>query len=121
MPLDEKTLFAKPTYKAAFLYVLSLANVQYDKEIYEELGIDAGNWTRVKNGTVPLSFEQERRLEQFCGNDGLTKWRAYRAGKGVYDLQEAKDKRISELEAENSRLQSELDTLIKYGVIGKAK
>lgn len=121
LPLDQKTLLSKPTYSAAFMYVLSLGNFEYEKQVYEDLGIDAGNWTRLKQGKLNLSFEQEKKFEELCGNSGLTIWRAFRAGKGVYDLQEAKDKRIADLERENAELKRDIETLQKYGVIRAAQ
>jgi len=120
-PLDLKTLYAKTTYKAALNYVVQCGNFEDYKEICDALDLDAGNWTRILKGDAALSPEREEILEKLCGNEGLMLWRAHKRGKGVYDLQEFKDKRIAELEAEVNKLRGEIETLVKYGVIQKSK
>lgn len=107
IPLDIPTLLAKPTYIKALDYVIQCGNFDHDKEIYIPLGIDPGNWTRIRKGEAALSYERESQIEDLCGNIGLTIWRAFRRGKGLHDLQDAKDalieqqtKRIGELETE---------------------
>lgn len=113
-PLDLSILYSRTTFHGALLYVIECGNFEKDKQLYQPLGIDAGNWTRIKQGEMSFPQEKEEALQALCGNDGLVLWRAHRAGKGVYDLQEAKDKRIAELEAKNAQLQSDLDTLKRY-------
>jgi hypothetical protein len=119
--LDLNILYSKTTFLGALQYVVQCGNFENDKQVRSQLGIDAGNWSRMMNGDASFPQDKEEELQSLCGNQGLVLWRAYRAGKGVYDLQEAKDKRISELEAENRLLKTEIDTLVKYGVIQKSK
>jgi len=60
-------------------------------------------------------------LHELCGNEGLLLWRAYRRGKGLYDLQEAKDREISLLRSRVAQLENDLETLHRYGVIARTK
>jgi hypothetical protein len=121
LPLDLQVLYSKTSFLGALKYVIQCGNFEYEKELYKDLNIDAGNWTRIMNGSASFPQDKEEQLQELCGNDGLVRWRAYRCGKGVYDLQKAKDKRIADLEAENIELRREIEVLQKYGVIGRAK
>lgn len=119
IPLDLRTLYGKTTYHAALRYVVQCGNFEYDKELYRQLRIDAGNWTRIINGDAALPYEKERKLQELCGNNGLLLWRAYQEGKGVHDLEDAKDRIIREQREENEKLRSEVETL--YRVIDRGK
>lgn len=116
-PLHLPTLFSKTTFRGALEYVIQCGNFEYEKEVYQSLGIDAGNWTRIMNGSASFPQDKEEALHALCGNNGLLVWRAHRLGLGLVELEDGKDKQIRELREENSRLQNELDTLAKYGVI----
>lgn len=120
-PLDLNVLYSKTTFAGALQYVVECGNFEKAKECYGELGIDAGNWTRMLDGEASFPQEKEERLHELCENQGLFLWRAFRYGKGVYDLQEAKDKEIADLKAENKKLKDEIETLIKYGVLKAAQ
>lgn len=121
LPLDVSTLQSKPTFLAALKYVIQCGNFAREKELFQELGIDKGNWSRMMSGDASFPQDKEELLQELCGNDGLVIWRAYRKGKGVYDLQEAKDKRIAQLEQDNAQLRAEIETLVKYGVIERPR
>jgi hypothetical protein len=96
IPLDEQTLHAKPTFLSALRYVIQCGNFEYEKELYQTLGIDAGNWSRIMNGSASFPQDKEDDLQQLCGNDGLVRWRANRGGYRLEPLQDAKDKEIAE-------------------------
>lgn len=118
-PLDIQTLCNKRTFLAALKYVIQCGNFDYDKQIYQPLGIDPGNWTRIMNGSASFPQDKEDELQELCGNIGLAIWRAYRKGFRLEPLQDSKDKLIAELQAKNAELLNEIQTLIKYGVIRK--
>jgi hypothetical protein len=99
IPLDLPTLLAKPTYEQAFGYVVACGNFEHEKELFMQLDIDAGNWTRIKKGDMALAWQREKRLEELCGNKGLTIWRAFQWGCELRELQDSKDKRIADLES----------------------
>lgn len=115
--LDLQNLYAKPTFLAALKYVIQCGNFEYEKEVYQSLGIDAGNWTRIMNGSASFPQDKEEQLQELCGNHGLVIWRAFRIGKGLHDLEDAKDKEARLLREENELLKTEISTLIKYGVV----
>lgn len=116
-PLHLPTLYSKTTFRGALEYVIQCGNFEYEKEIYQSLGIDAGNWTRIMNGSASFPQDKEDALHALCGNNGLLIWRANKQGLGLVELEDAKDKQIRELKAENKTLRDEIDTLIKYGVV----
>lgn len=113
-PLDIQTLCNKRTFLAALKYVIQCGNFEYDKELYQPLGIDAGNWTRIMNGSASFPQDKEDQLQELCGNIGLTIWRAQRHGFKLEPLQDAKDKRIAELEAQNAELRREMEIVSKW-------
>lgn len=120
-PLDERTLYAKKTFLGALKYVIQCGNFEYDKEVYQPLGIDAGNWTRIMNGSASFPQDKEEELQDLCGNNGLVLWRAFRRGFRCERI-------LSDLERENTELkiqladkERELETLAKYGVIQRAR
>jgi hypothetical protein len=120
-PLDLQVLYSKTTFAGALQYVVECGNFEKAKECYQTLGIDAGNWSRMLDGEASFPQEKEDQLHELCGNQGLLLWRAHRAGKGVYDLQEAKDREIAALKAERDQLKADIETLRRYGVIQGAK
>ncbi len=120
-PLHLPTLFAKQTFRGALEYVIQCGNFEYEKEVYQSLGIDAGNWTRIMNGSASFPQDKEDHLHVLCGNDGLLLWRARRKGFALVPLEDAKDKAIRELTEKNAELQKEIETLAKYGVIKVSK
>lgn len=123
LPLDLSTLYSKSTFLGALKYVIQCGNFEKEKEIYQDpsMDIDGGNWSRIMNGRASFPQDKEEQLQEMCGNQGLVLWRAHRAGKGVYDLQEAKEKRIAELEKENAQLKSDIETICRLHRIGIPK
>ena len=84
-------------------------------------GIDPGNFSAMRKGTKHFPL---RSLDSLCneaGNDIPLIYWAHKRGYGLVRLRDAKDRRIAELEAKNSELQKEIETLAKYGVIQRAK
>lgn len=124
-PLDLNVLFSKATFHGALMYVIECGNFEEDKEIYLPLGIDAGNWTRIKKGPrTPngMSFPQEKeeQLQELCGNKGLTLWRAHRDGMGTYDLMQSKDKIIESQAKQINQLESDIEALKRLLFGGRA-
>lgn len=113
-PLHLPTLYSKSTFRGALEYVIQCGNFEYEKEIYQSLGIDAGNWTRIMNGSASFPQDKEDALHALCGNNGLLVWRAYRTGMGLVELEDAKDKQIRQLREENTELKKELEIVGKW-------
>lgn len=120
-PVDLDVVYRQPTFLAALKLCIHLGGFEYDKQIYQALGIDAGNWSRIMNGSASFPQDKEDELQDMCGNEVLVIWRAYRRGKGLIELRDAKDRRIAELERQLAERDSELNTLEKFGLIKRAK
>jgi hypothetical protein len=99
IPLDIPTIQGKPNYEKALEYVITCGNFENEKELYMQLGINSGNWTKVKQGKYALPWRTEKRLEELCGNNGLTIWRAFQWGCELRELKSTQEKRIADLEA----------------------
>lgn len=113
-PLHLPTLFSKQTFRGALEYVIQCGNFEYEKEIYQSLGIDAGNWTRIMNGSASFPQDKEDHLHALCGNNGLLLWRANKQGMGLVSLEDAKDKEIRMLREENTELKKELEIVGRW-------
>ena len=114
IPLDEQTLFAKPSFLAALRYVIQCGNFEYEKECYQALGIDAGNWSRIMNGSASFPQDKEDSLEELCGNIGLTLWRANRKGYKLIPLEDAKDKEIARQRARAEEAEMKYQAAIEF-------
>ena len=98
---------------AAFALACQSSGLE-DKEIYGELGIDAGYFSRIKAGTATLQADL---LERFCwivNNRIYAEWQAYQVGCTLVQIKseaerllEAERTRRQEAEKEN-RLMREL-------------
>lgn len=72
--------------------------------ICSRLGIDNGHWTRIMQGQANFPDQKANDLMQVCGNYAPLQFEAWSNG---FDLMEqAKDIRIKELEAELEKLRS---------------
>lgn len=114
IPIDMPTLLGKPTYEKALEYVVVCGNFGNESELHMQLGYNAGNWTRIRQGKFALPWKKERLLEELCGNKGLTIWRAFQWGLGVHELQDTKDKRIAQLEAALAQEQKDRATIEEF-------
>lgn len=87
------------------------------KQIYKPLGIDKGTWSNIMSGQMHFPTNKYEQFMDIVGNEILLIWLAFRRGKGLHDLVDAKDKRINDLEAKIAEKDKEIETLIKYGVL----
>ena len=71
-----------------------------NRQIYTEAGIDAGQWTRIKDGGAHLAFNLYNPVMQICGNYGPLEWLAWSNG---LELHKRKSRLELELEAANKR------------------
>lgn len=117
-PVTDQQILNQGSWLAAFRLSL-LASGLDPKELFLSLSIDKSTWSKIVDGHPKFSLPSGK-LESFLGtvgNDIPLIWLAYRRGFRLEPLQDAQEKRISELEAKNSELQKEIETLIKYGVV----
>lgn len=78
-------IFSQSTFTAAIRLAANVSGLE-EKQIYSELDIDAGHWTRILNGQAHFPPDK---LDQFCdivGNEIPLMWWAHRRGKGLHLL-----------------------------------
>lgn len=80
-----------------------------DKEIYLDLGIDAGTFSRMKDGKNTLSND---RMHDFCesvGNTIFPQWIAYQVGCGLVMLKTEAERRAELAEARANEAEKKLE------------
>lgn len=93
----------QPSFTAALGFAIQVSGLD-DKEIYLQLGINAGHWSRIRKGEA--NFPQEL-YAQFCelvGNDIIVQWIAYQRGYGIVMLKSEAERRaeLAEKRAEEA-------------------
>jgi hypothetical protein len=86
----------QPSLAGALALGAAAAGLDLEKEVHIPLGIDAGQWSRMRNGTAGWDWKKIRAVCDLFGNDALILWMLYQRG---YDLH-ALRKRESETERE---------------------
>lgn len=74
-----------------------------DKEVYLQLGIDAGHWSRIMKGEAHFPVNRLNDLCDICGNEAPLIWWARSRGYGLVMLKTEAERRIEELEAQLSK------------------
>lgn len=116
--ISDAVVAVQPNFTAAINLCISASGLE-DKEIYIPLKVDAGHWTRVRQGKAHFPVDQLEALMMLCGNDVPLRWLARRRGFNLLPREDEKDQRMRLLEIENGDLRKEIETLAKYGVIKK--
>lgn len=114
--ISDSVIQAQPNFLAAIKLAVQVSGLE-DKQVYMPLGIDKAHWSRIMSGQAHFP---ENKIEQFMdlvSNEIPLIWLSWRRGYDLTPREDAKDKKIRELEANNRLLQQEIDTLQKYGVI----
>lgn len=117
-PVTLEVILAQPTIRQAVNLAIQISGKE-PKEFFMPLGYDKGTWSKICDGHPNYGLHVHR-LEQtmdIAGNEIPLIWLNYRRGYKPVPLQDAKDKKIADLEADNAQLRQEIETLIKYGVI----
>lgn len=117
-PVALETIYKQPSALKALQLSVQVSGLG-EKEIYLPLGIDKGQWSRILSGQAHFPINKYEQFMDLVGNEVLLIWLAYRRGKGLVDLEDAKDKTIRDQAAQISELNKEIETLVKYGVIKK--
>lgn len=113
-PIAEEVVFRQPTFTAAIKLAANASGLE-EKQIYRELDIDAGHWTRILNGEAHFPVNKLCEFMDLVGNEIPLQWLAHQRGKGlVLLLSEAERLLIAErdraerAEAENKLLRNVL-------------
>lgn len=107
LPLE--LIVAQPSLLAAINLCITASGLE-DKEIYLELGIDAGHFTNLRKGKGHFPTEKLNDLMDLCGNEAPLIWLANSRGQGLVQLK-SETERLLEAERER-REAAELELAI---------
>ena len=85
------------------------ASGREDKEICFDLGIDAGTFSRMKDGKNTLSNDRMRDFCEAVGNMILPQWIAYQVGCGLVMLKTEAERRAELAEARANEAEKKLE------------
>jgi len=98
--VSDEFVFSRPTLLHAINFAQEISGLE-DKQISGELGIDLGQWSRIKSGNAHFPTNKYIAFMRLVSNDIPLKWLAHAMG---YELKPLE----SDLERENVRLRQEL-------------
>lgn len=79
-----------------------------DKQIYSELGIDPGHWSRIRKGDAHFPLDKLSDLMDICGNEAPLLWLAHHRGYDVDSMHRRQTETERQLEAERAaRIEAE--------------
>jgi hypothetical protein len=119
-PVSDDVIFKQPDKLSALKLAQQVSGLD-DKAIYMPMQLDKATWSRIMSGQANFPTNGEEQFMQIVGNLIPLKWSAFKFGKGLHDLEDAKDKQIRVLEERVRQQEMEITTLVKYGVIARAK
>lgn len=105
--IDLRLITAQPSMLAAIKLCISAAGFEAGKEVYAELGIDAGHWSRILRGEAHFPVNKLHALMDLCGNEAPLQWLVHDRGYDVSSLRF----RENELEKSNRELREEVAAL----------
>lgn len=97
MEVDPAVIRRQASMLAAIKLCVQYGGFAYEKEVYQSLDIDAGNWSRMMNGSAAFPPDKLIPLMDLCGNEAPLQWIAFKRGYQLQPLQDEKDKLIAEL------------------------
>jgi len=78
--IDHGLVLAQPSLLAAIKLCISAAGFEADKQVYGELDIDAGHWSRILRGEAHFPVDKLAALMDLCGNDAPLIWLVHARG-----------------------------------------
>jgi|SRR5690348_12563194 len=72
--VDPSLVVAQPTLLGAIKLCISLAGFDADKQVYRDLGIDPGHWSRITRGEAHFPIDRLPELMDLCGNEAPLIW-----------------------------------------------
>lgn len=117
-PVAEEVIFAQQSFTAAIKLAANVSGLD-EKQIYRDLAIDAGHWTRILNGDAHFPVDKLCEFMDLVGNEIPLQWLAHRRGKGLVLLLSEAERQL-EVEREG-RLKAEAENKLLRDVLqGKA-
>lgn len=118
--VDLEVVRRQPTMTAAIILCTSLAGFKNDKPLADQLGIDQGQWARVKSGAAHFPQEKYELLFDTCGNEVPLIWLADRRGYHLVPHETEMERRLRAETEEKDRLVRE-NALLKNLLQGRAQ
>src|SRR5690242_14542060 len=94
--VDPTLVIAQPTLLGAIKLCISIAGFDADKEVYRDLDIDKGHWSRITHGEAHFPVDKLTALMDLCGNEAPLIWLTNARG---YD-----PRSLRKLESETERM-----------------
>lgn len=105
--VDLALVRAQPTLLAAIKLCITAAGFEADKQVYRELGIDAGHWSRIMRGDAHFPVDKLPELMDLCGNEVPLMWLLHARGYDVATLRHLETETQRALREANEALLAE--------------
>lgn len=83
-----------------------------DKQVYLELGIDGGQWSRIMNGQAHFPHDRFQDLMRICRSDLPLVWLARKCGYDLKLSQSKLEEMLQKEKIERQKLQNQLDAVL---------
>ncbi len=113
----EREIVQAKSFCKALELCAGAAGYDLDKELQQELGVDKGHFSRIKNGTEGLKIDKFFHIMDFCGNDAPLMWLAHQRGYDIGLMRKRESETEIRLRKEQERAdaaEAELKILRKY-------
>lgn len=117
-PIDASVIARMGTLTQAVMLCQQLAGLD-DKELCKALGIDAGQWSRIKTGQAHFPQERLCKLMDVCGNEAPLLWLAFHRGYELRPRLTEVEKQLVIERREKQRVEDE-NKLLRSMLIGRA-
>lgn len=101
-----------PTMTEALRYAVRTSGLS-DKLVYLELGIDAGNWSRIMSGQSSFPHEKFIQLMKICRTDFPLAWLAKQCGYELKVSQVSLEDQLCKEREEKNALKKQLDFIVE--------
>ena len=94
-PVDSSVVHAQRSLSASIKLAGNVSGLD-EKQIYRELDIDPGHWTRIMNGDANFPIDKLEQFMDLVGNEIPLQWLAHRRGKGLHLLLSEAERQLHE-------------------------
>lgn len=112
--IHPEDLIRERTFGGALILCAKAAGHDLDKELYMELEVDKGQFSRWKNDQEGVNWKKLRRLMDYCGNHAPVLWMLDQLGYDVTSLRKKEsetERQLRESQEQAQALANELDIL----------
>lgn len=105
--IDPALVVAQTTLLGAIKLCISIAGFDADKQVYRDLEIDAGHWSRITRGEAHFPVDKLTALMDLCGNEAPLIWLAHARGYDPRSLRKLETETERRLREANEALSAE--------------